>query len=406
MEISGDSAVTLVWIVLGTVFIAPVALSVRVTYSIIRARILYIPMVVRIFLESPLFMVPKAQPDAQAEDLQITTGDGLKLAACWIPPRAPLKGVILFGIEFGSNRWSCLHYCQSLLDAGYAIFAYEPRNQGESEALPKYSPLHWVTGYEVMDARAAMNYVASRPETIKMGGFGVFGISRGGSALLFLSGDNPQVQCIVTDGIYPTYSLMLPYIRQWISIYVKENSWAHDYLPDSVCGWFALGALKQVENEYKIQIPYLENEMGKLKKKPFLMIHGAEDRYIKPEVAKKMFDISNGGKRAPVPVHHEFWLIDKAKHNEGIQREPELYPTRVRGFFDRYLAHAESQTNPVLASQAIQAPASQIPPKAAANQAVTPQTNQAPTPQVNQVVESVQGPKLSGPRDKHAFTTP
>lgn len=400
MEISGESAVTLVWIVLGTVFVAPVALAIRVTYSIIRARILYIPMVVRIFLESPLFMVPKAQPDPKAEDLHITTSDGMKLAACWIPPRSPLKGVILFGIEFGSNRWSCLHYCQSLLDAGYAIFSYDPRNQGDSEAMPGYNPLHWVTGYEVMDARAAMNYVASRPETIKMGGFGVFGISRGGSALLFLSGDNPQVKSIVTDGIYPTYSLMLPYIRQWISIYVKENTWAHDYLPDSVCGWFALGALREVENEFKIQIPYLESEMGKMKKQPLLMIHGAEDRYIKPEVAKKMFDISNGGKKAPVPAYHEFWLIDKAKHNEGIQREPELYATRVRGFFDRYLAPAQPQANLALTPLANPSSGPQVSPSSG------PQANQASDPQANQGIAPRQGAKLSGPRDKHAFTTP
>lgn len=357
----------LVWIVLAALLIAPIALVLRVGYSVIRARLLFIPMVVRIFLESPLFMVPKAQPDPSAEDIKLTTPDGLKLSACWIPPRAPLKGVILFGIEFGSNRWSCLHYCQSLLNAGYAIFAYEPRNQGESDAMPDYSPLHWVTGHEIMDARTAINYVASRSETVQMGGFGVFGISRGGSALLFLSGNDPHVKCVVTDGIYPTYSLMLPYIRQWISIYVKDNTWVHDYLPDWVCGWFASSALKRVENERRIQIPHLEKEMAKLKNKPFLMIHGGDDRYIKPEVAVKMFDISKGGKKAPVPPQHEFWLIDKAKHNEGILREPENYAEKVRGFFDKYLAQANLQEG-----------AATVPAK---------------------------GTKLSDPRDQHAFST-
>jgi len=330
--------VTLVWIVLAVLLITPVAMILRVSFNVIRARILYIPMVVRIFLESPLFLVPKAQPDPRAEDFRIPTSDGLELAACWIPPRAPLKGVILFGIEFGSNRWSCLHYCQGLLDAGYAIFAYEPRNQGESDSKPGYTPLHWVTGYELIDARAALDYVAKRAESEKMGGFGIFGISRGGSALMFLAGKEPQVRCAVTDGIYPTYSLMLPYIRQWISIYIKENAWLHDYLPDFVCGWFALSGIHCVENERKIQIPYLEKQIGHMKEKPFFLIHGGDDRYIKPEVAKRLFEMARGGKRKPVPSFHEIWMIDKAKHNEGILKEPGEYPRRVRSFFDRYLA--------------------------------------------------------------------
>jgi hypothetical protein len=50
-----------------------------------------------------------------------------------------------------------------------------------------------------------------------------------------------------------------------------------------------------------------------------------------------MFQIAGGGKKGKNPDHHEIWIIEKAKHNEGIQKEPIEYPDRVRRFFDRYL---------------------------------------------------------------------
>ena len=36
------------------------------------------------------------------------------------------------------NRWSCRQYCQALIDAGYDVFAVEPRNQGDSDRDPNY----------------------------------------------------------------------------------------------------------------------------------------------------------------------------------------------------------------------------------------------------------------------------
>ena len=57
--------------------------------------------------------------------------------------------MILFGLEFGSNRWSCVPYCEFLREAGYDVFTFEPRDQGDSPAQPGYEPLQWVTDFEV-----------------------------------------------------------------------------------------------------------------------------------------------------------------------------------------------------------------------------------------------------------------
>ena len=44
------------------------------------------------------------------------------------------------------------------------MFAFEARNQGQSDSMPGYEPLQWVTRYEVRDTRAALAYVRSRPD--------------------------------------------------------------------------------------------------------------------------------------------------------------------------------------------------------------------------------------------------
>src|SRR5438874_1181217 len=81
-------------------------------------RIRYLWIFVRIFQEKPLFIIPRGQAAPEAEDVHFQTADGLTLRGCYLKAKGTRRGVILFGVEFGSNRWSCLQYCQGLIDAG------------------------------------------------------------------------------------------------------------------------------------------------------------------------------------------------------------------------------------------------------------------------------------------------
>ena len=109
-------------------------LLVAVAQAYYRRR--YMDQIVRIFEEKPLFIIPKGKPVAGAEDVRLPTADGLTLRGCYLRGRRPRRGVILFAPEFGSNRWAALQYTDALLDAGYDIFSFEPRNQGNSDADP------------------------------------------------------------------------------------------------------------------------------------------------------------------------------------------------------------------------------------------------------------------------------
>ncbi len=87
----------------------------------------------RAFQERPLFIIPRGEVDPTAESVRVPTVDGMSLQAVYFKTPQPRKGVLIFGIEYGSDRWAARPYCEGLLQAGYDVFAYEPRNQGQSD---------------------------------------------------------------------------------------------------------------------------------------------------------------------------------------------------------------------------------------------------------------------------------
>src|SRR5579871_1882452 len=197
------------WLGLAILFSAPVGLAVWLVGLHFVLRYKYLHVIVRIFQEKPLFIIPTGQPVAGAEDVSFPTEDGLTLRGCYLHGEGPRQGVILFGLEFGSNRWSCLPYCEHLLEAGFDVFAFESRCQGESDAQPGYEPLQWVTEFEVRDTRAAIAYLKERPDADPWG-IGLFGISKGAGAGLQLAAHDPYIRCCVTDGVFAAYTTLVP----------------------------------------------------------------------------------------------------------------------------------------------------------------------------------------------------
>ena len=290
----------------------------------------YLPVVPRIFQEKPLFIIPRGQPIADAEDVTVVTPDGVPLKGCYLKTPQPRRGVVLFGLEFGSNRWSCATYCDFLRDAGYDVFTFEMRGQGDTPTLNGYEPLQWVTDYEVVDFRAALEHLKQRPDR-DPNGIGFFGLSKGGSAGLIAAADEPFVRCFVTDGAFGTFNTMVPYMRKFIQIYTREP-WLARLIPNWYYGVAARAGVRIVARERKCRYPSLERAMAKLAPRPFLMIHGGADNYIKPDMAQSLFDLAGQPK--------ELWLVDKAKHNQAIHLAADEYKRRVLEFFDKHLASA------------------------------------------------------------------
>jgi pimeloyl-ACP methyl ester carboxylesterase len=317
------------WTALGVILLCLPLLIVLglVAYVYIYVRKHYLENVERIFVEKPLFVIPRGEPDPAAEEVRFPTEDGMNLQGAYFKtPAAARKGVILFGIEFGSDRWSCRSYCDPLLAAGYDVFTYEPRNQGKSDTIPEFEPLQWTSRFELADARAAMVYLKSRADADPKG-VGWFGVSKGANAGLAVATKDPTIRCVVTDGAFGLTSVMLPYMRHWIRIYNK-NFLVHGLFPAWFYNHFARVAIGRVERRRKGRFFRLEGRMHQLRQ-PLLMIHGEADTYIKQEMARALFQQANGPK--------EFWAVAGARHNQAIAIAGPEYARRVVAFFDEHL---------------------------------------------------------------------
>ena len=298
-------------------------------------RIKFLDQVVRIFEEKPLFIIPRGQPDPTVERVTFRAIDGAKLSGCYLRHRAiERRGVILFGLEFGSNCWAAIPYCDRLRDSGYDVFAYEPRNQGDSEVEPEYAPMQWVTHKDVADARAAAKYLQHRADADPRG-YGLFGISKGGSVGLLLAAEDPNVRCVVTDGAFATYTTVVPYMRRWVSIYSSHKR-LQALAPDFLYGSIALVAMNRVAEKRRVRFPSIEKSLRKLTT-PVFFIHGQSDTYIKPEMAKRLFELCGSAIKT-------LWLVPKAKHNQAPTIEPIAYHDKVTDFFDAYLANLPSDS--------------------------------------------------------------
>jgi uncharacterized protein len=280
----------------------------------------------RVFTEKPLFIIPRGEPDPAAAIEFFETPAGRLRGIRYATSAPACKGIIVFGIEFGSDAWSSRPYCEALVQAGYEIFAYEPRGQGESDPIPGYEPLQWVTETEVADARAALAHVKHRTNGALP--IGWFGISKGANAGLAATALDRDVRCIATDGAFGMLTVMVPYMRHWVGIY-NSDYFTHGLLPAWFYGEMALIGVRRVEKQRKIRFFRLEKVMPKLDR-PLLMIHGEADSYIKLKMADSLLKLANGPKT--------LWPVPGARHNQAIVVAGAEYARRIIAFFDEHLA--------------------------------------------------------------------
>jgi pimeloyl-ACP methyl ester carboxylesterase len=311
----------------------------------------YSPIIGRIFEETPVFAPLRVPPEPGGEEVRFRTADGFELAGTYFPALTDNRtGVIVFCPEFLGDRWSALPYAEGLREAGFDLFTFDFRNHGESQTDPSYSPLQWVSDRELVDLRAALDYLRGRPDR-DPAGVGLFGVSRGGGTALVAAASDPTIWAVATDGAFPTRGTMLAYILRWAEIYVGSKTiWRR--MPKwmfASAGWAG-----RIRSQWLLgrSYPSLERAVARLAPRPWLMIHGEKDAYIGPEIALELFDRADDPKEA--------WIVPGAKHNRCREADPASYRDRLVDFFGRYAprrpvprpASAPMAADLVVASQA------------------------------------------------------
>jgi pimeloyl-ACP methyl ester carboxylesterase len=307
-------------------------LSLFASLSVLAAFLFYLVVrygrfITRIFEERPLFMPLRVTPSDMGEPVTFQAQDGVVLAGSYFLRRTDERaGLLVFCHEFLSDRFSYYPYLDHLRDQGYDLFSFDFRNHGTSATDSNYTPLQWVTDHEVSDLNAALDYLRTRHDH-DPAGFGLFGVSRGGSTALLVAARTPDVWAVVTDGAFPTRGTMTAYILRWAEIYVKSALFLA-LVPIWVYKFLCWVSRRRSEQRLNCRFPDVERAASRLSPRPWLMIHGQKDAYIGPDIAQALF----GHGREP----KEMWLVPGAKHNRCRECQPEAYAVRVTSFLHRF----------------------------------------------------------------------
>ncbi|GAC1465305.1 MAG: hypothetical protein NVSMB9_04760 [Isosphaeraceae bacterium] len=313
-------ALNLILVSLASVLIL---VSAFLIYTITR----YAPIISRVFEEKPLFLPLRVAPEPGGDDVEFLSKDGLKLQGTYFRTQSRSRvGVLVFCHEYLSDRWSFKPYTNALRSIGYDLFTFDFRNHGASACDPHYRPLQWVTKHELGDLQAALAYLKTRPDH-DPAGFGLFGVSRGGSTALVVAAKEPRVWGVITDGAFPTRGTMLSYIIRWAEIYVS-NPYFWKCMPPALFLFVAWAG--RVRSEYRLNCRFanVEKAVRRLSPRPWLLIHGQKDAYISPAIVEKLYEQAQEPK--------DIWIVPKAKHNRCREVAPEEYAARVMAFLGQF----------------------------------------------------------------------
>ena len=263
------------------------------------------PRISDIFENVPPFNIVAETVNPDAELLQIPTADGTMLQGSLINgQRKDARGLVLFLPELRGNHWMAKRYCAALINQGYAVLAVDFRNQGESGATPDYSPIHWITEFEMADVDAMLQFIDSRPSLSALPLLAC-GVSRGGVAALIAACRYPRIRGVVADSAFGTMSMTKYFVDRFASHVIP--GWVYVLLPEWHVDLTLWQAIQLSEKRRNCKYVHLELERETLESRSVLLISGGRDSYVTPEIAARLQSI--------IGRHCQLWIAPGAKHN-------------------------------------------------------------------------------------------
>ena len=233
------------------------------------------------------------------ESVDLLTADGIRLSAWYTPPR---KGVvILLAHGYGDNRPEWIHALLSR--KGYGVLAWDARAHGESDG--EISTIGYL---EVLDVRAALDYVLAQPGVEHIGAWGG---SMGGATLIRAAADFPEIEALFIDSSFASLDDEFDYLVP----YPVVNPLAK-FIATTKTGI----RLEEVD-------PL--KDIAQISPRPVYIVHGTGDTVAPPDAGRKLYEAA----RDP----RFLWEAENIQHMLIYLDNPRKYQRRLLGFFDEWL---------------------------------------------------------------------
>lgn len=230
------------------------------------------------------------------EDVWITTDDGLRLHAWFMPARGVPPGTPAPAVLHAHGNAGNISHHDSFSDfltlSGFHVLIFDYRNYGRSDPGRTRRP------ELTRDTRAALDVLFERPD-VDPDRVGVLGVSLGAAFALDAAATDPRVRAVAT-----------------VSAFSSWRAIAGDTLP-------VLGPVLIRPGTDPI------DAAARLGDRPLLIMHGQRDTIVRPRHAQLIHDAAQ---QAGVPA--ELWTHPDGDHNAFLQSIPEARERLAQFFQD------------------------------------------------------------------------
>lgn len=245
-------------------------------------------------------------------DLYINSKDGLKLHAYESKVAAGERWVIfIHGFTQLGARSVNTDKIKMHRERGFSALMVDLRGFGLSEGGH--------AGYGLQDKTDITGWIEYLNKTYANPDIVLDGISLGAAASCMVSDSelSPNVRCILAEGCYTTLEGLFKY--QLTNVF---------HLPAYPVLWGINLACKLFAGYYFGEVmPVCAVASSKL---PILFINGSLDRFVPPEMARRLYDAA--------PEKKELLIINGANHAGGFNTDSKSYCRAVLSFIDRYVS--------------------------------------------------------------------
>lgn len=250
-----------------------------------------------------------------SEDRWLTSHDGLKLHALYLPKEGSHKyAVICHG--YGSAPQFGGYYAAKFYEMDFNILAPAARAHERSEGA--YVSMGW------LERRDIVAWVDTLVEQDPQAEIVLFGVSMGGATVMMTAGEadlSPHVKCVVEDcGYSSVWDEFAGQLREMFGLPTFPVLNAASLVTRIRAGW----GFKEASAAEQLQKTAL----------PMLFIHGEEDAFVPYAMLDVVYEACAGPEK-------EKLSIPGAGHGEAAWEAPERYWAAVERFIAQYMGTKE-----------------------------------------------------------------
>ena len=250
--------------------------------------------------------------DENAEDRWLTSHDGLRLHALYLPQERESHKYAVLCHGYGSIPQTMGNFGARFYDMGYHLLAPAARAHERSEG--RYAGMGWP------ERRDIVAWVDTLVEQDPQAEVVLFGISMGGATVMMTAGEadlSPNVKCIIEDCGYT--SVWDEFAGQLEEMFGLPTFPVLD----------AASLITQLRTGYGFKEASAAEQLTKTQL-PILFIHGEDDTFVPywMHIEVYMYCLSEDKEKLSIPG---------AAHGEASSVDPELYWSTVENFLAKHM---------------------------------------------------------------------